>query len=313
VLIDNSAANEFRTCPLLYFENREAEGTGLEPKSQVNEVTPLALGSRIHENLEEYYQELKGTPIALYPESPNGALENEAQIIMTAYKAKYPMEDFHVRDVERTFKVQLPAYCPHCYTKYNGPLIENFVFNAHCQSCNKGFPARFHIYTGKIDVVFRDRDGILNIMDHKSEKRQSRSNHPMKWAARDQASLYLWAASKIYPGEEIGNFYVNILKRPSEKLQEGPIFPDRQRLERTAEQIEIAVRDLVFIADEIERYKAIFKDQLWPSNREECSQGFYNCDYYLPHTFGWDPIIREQKFQVKTPYLQLEGIEVLRP
>ncbi len=47
MMIDCSAANEFRTCPLLYWENREAEGTGLEPKAQVNEVTPLALGSRL--------------------------------------------------------------------------------------------------------------------------------------------------------------------------------------------------------------------------------------------------------------------------
>jgi len=303
-MIDNSAANEFRTCPLLYFENREAEGTGLEPKSQVNEVTPLGLGSRLHENLEEYYQELKGTPIALYPESPNEALENEAQMIMTAYKAKYPVEEFEIVDVERTFKVALPIFCPHCYTKV--------VHYNWCDECHKALYTTQHIYTGKIDVVFRDRDGILNIMDHKSEKRRSNSNHPKKWAATDQASLYLWAASKIYQ-EPIGNFYVNVLKRPSDKLQEGPIFPDRQRLERTQEQIDIAVRDIVFIADEIERYKAIFGKNLWPSNRQNCSINNWDCDYYLPHTFGWDPLIREQKFQKKTEYLKLAGVPIIQP
>ncbi len=312
MMIDCSAANEFRTCPLLYWENREAEGTGLEPKAQVNEVTPLALGSRLHENLEEYYQELKGTPIVPYPESPNEALENEAQIIMTAYKAKYLMEDFHVRDVERTFKVQLPALCPNCYTlTEDDGLSEHKLKMMYCPKCHESHLSKNHIYTGKIDVVFRDRDGILNIMDHKSEKRRSNSNHPKKWAATDQASLYLWAASKIYQ-EPIGNFYVNILKRPSDKLQEGPLFPDRQRLERTQEQIEIAVRDLVFIADEIERYKAIFGKNLWPSNRQNCTQGFYDCPFYILHTYGRSEEIIREKYRPKTPYLKLGDVNIIQ-
>src|SRR6266849_3543179 len=113
--IDNSAANEFRTCPLLYYENREAEGTGLELKPKLGEVTPLDLGSRLHELQEEYYQELKGTPIVPYPESPNAPLELEAQMIMAAYKAKYPMENFEIVDVERTFRVELPRFCKLCY------------------------------------------------------------------------------------------------------------------------------------------------------------------------------------------------------
>src|SRR6266581_155483 len=98
MLIDNSAANEFRTCPLLYFENRLAEGTGLELKPRLGEVTPLDLGSRIHELLEEWYKGMLVLPG--YPPSPNEALENEAQMIMAAYRAKYPVENFEIVDVE---------------------------------------------------------------------------------------------------------------------------------------------------------------------------------------------------------------------
>ena len=303
MLIDNSAANEFRTCPLMYVEKRVAEGTGLELKPVGNEVTPLDLGSRIHELLEEHYRgaQLYGARL--------GALEVEAQMIMEAYKAKYPVEEFEIVDVERTFKVALPELCPACYStetvEYPGDR------DKVCQDCGKRFNCRNHIYTGKIDVTFR-QNGKLNIMDHKSEKRRSNSNNPKKWAARDQASLYLWAASKIYPNEEIGNFYVNVLKRPSEKLQEGPIFPDRQRLERTPAQIEIAVRDLVFIADEIERYKAVFGNGLWPSNREECSSGWGECDFYLPHTYGWSEAIRHEKYQPKSEYLNLGGVPIIQ-
>src|ERR1700676_5518600 len=214
--LDNSAANEFRTCPLLYFEGRLAEGTGLELKPRLGEVIPLDLGSRLHELLEEYYQDLKGTPIPPYPASENAALETEADMIMSAYKAKYPVEEFEIVDVERTFKVALPDLCPRCYTLM-GPLtfgdghIEMFCDN--CQGSSVA-PNR-HVYTGKIDLTFRD-DYKLSIIDHKSQKPTAASNHPKKWAARDQASLYLWAASKIYPNEEIGNFYVNILQRPKE-------------------------------------------------------------------------------------------------
>lgn len=307
MLIDNSAANEFRTCPLLYYYNRIKEGTGLELKPKMNEVTPLDLGSRIHQLLEEYYEELKGEPRGVYVASQNEALENEAQMIMAAYRAKYPQEDFEIVDVERTFKVQLPLFCPDCYSEVPFKGEDD----PSCLNCKDVVYPSPHVYTGKIDVVFRE-NGILNIMDHKSEKRRSNSNHPKKWAAKDQASLYLWAASQIYK-EPIGNFYVNVLKRPSDKLQEGPIFPERQRLERTEEQIKIAVRDLVFIADDIERYKSIFGDNLWPSNREMCTDGTWgDCDFYLPDTYGWSDEIRKEKYQPKTPYLQLEGIEVLR-
>src|SRR6266550_3524733 len=155
MIIDNSAANEFRTCALLYFENREAEGTGLEPKSQVNEVTPLALGSRIHELLEEHYQDMRPVRnmVAAYPKSPNDALENEADILMSAYKAKYPVENFEIVDVERTFKVALPLYCPKCYN-----ILGDQIFGVtYCNKCHfENFKVSQHIYTGKIDITFRE-------------------------------------------------------------------------------------------------------------------------------------------------------------
>lgn len=310
--LDNSSANEFRVCPLLYFESRIAEGTGLELKPKGNEVTPLDLGSRVHELEEEYYQELKGTPIQAYPPSENAALENEAQMIMAAYRAKYPVEQFEIVDVERTFKIQLPDLCPKCYSsQFVFSDVDDGDNHAWCSTCDFYFPKGRHIYIGKIDVVFRE-NGVLNIMDHKTQKRRSNSNHPKKWAAKDQASLYLWAASKIYE-EEIGNFYVNVLQRPSDKLQEGPVFPERQKLERSKEQIEIAIRDLVFIADEIERYKSIFGNNLWPSNREACTDGTWgDCEFYLIHTYGRDPLILQEKYQAKTPYLKLGDVPILQ-
>jgi len=322
MIIDNSAANEFRLCPLLYFEKRIAK---LEPKSQVNEVTSLGLGSRVHELLEEFYKELKGEQVAPHSPSPNEALELEAYMIISAYRQKYPVEDFEIVDVERTFKVALPDLCPQCYTQgiedgVNKQYEERFkeplgVRWFYCEKCHYSYPGDRHVYSGKIDLTFRKeiagKGNVLNIMDHKTEKRRSRSNSPEKWAADDQATLYLWAASKIYK-EEIGNFFVNVLTRPSDKMQEGPMFPDRQRLERSEEQIKIAIRDLVFTADEIERHEQLFKNTLWPAKRNACVQGWGKCEFYLPHTYGWSDDILKQKFQPQTPYLDLGDVPIIQ-
>jgi hypothetical protein len=126
--------------------------------------------------------------------------------------------------------------------------------------------------------------------------------------------MYLWAARAIYKPEKIGRVAINVLKRPSEKFQEPPIFPDRQWLERTEEQIATAVRDFVFICDDIERYKRIFGNKaVWPAHREECDSGWGQCDFYLPHTYGWSQEILENRFQPKTPYLKLGGIPIIQP
>jgi|SRR5919108_304283 hypothetical protein len=307
--LDNSGANEFRRCPLLFQEGRLAEGTGLEQIPFGNEVTPLQLGSRVHELLEEYYRELQGNPRNPYPESNNAVLETEAQIIMAAYRSKYPQENFKILDVERPFRVGLPVLCKRCYT-----LTEKEVLPGFCNQCGDSFAANEsgrHIYTGKIDVMYEE-NGELFVMDHKTEKRRSNSNRPQKWAAKDQATLYLWAARQIYK-KPISKVVINILKRPSDKFQEGPIFPDRQRLERTDEQIKIALRDFVFICDEVERYKKVFENTYWPSNREECDSGWGQCPFYLPHTYGWSEDMRQLKYQPRTSYLELGGIPIIQP
>ena len=313
MIIDNSAANEFRLCPLLYFEKRIAK---LEPKSQVNEVTSLGLGSRVHELLEEFYKELKGEQVAPHSPSPNEVLELEAQMIISTYRQKYPVEDFEIVDVERTFKVALPDLCARCYSDLEPLLFGDGHTEMFCNRCEgPSFKPNRHVYSGKIDLTFRKeiagKGNVLNIMDHKTEKRRSRSNSPEKWAADDQATLYLWVASKIYK-EEIGNFFVNVLTRPSDKMQEGPMFPDRQRLERSEEQIKIALRDLVFTADEIERHEQLFKNTLWPAKRNACVQGWGKCEFYLPHTYGWSDDILKQKFQPQTPYLELGGVPIIQ-
>ncbi len=152
--------------------------------------------------------------------------------------------------------------------------------------------------------------GELYIMDHKSQKRGAKSNIPQKWAARDQGTQYLWAAEKVYE-EPINRFLINILTRPSEKGQEGPSFPERMRVERTEIQIETALRDLVVVADTIEKYHKMFGDRPWPAHRENCYV-WGQCEFYTPHLYGWDPIIMQEKYRPKKEYLDLGGVKIIQ-
>jgi hypothetical protein len=290
----------------MYYEQFERNGTGVERNETTESYGPLELGSRVHELMEVKYKLQAGMAAPDYPPPANGSLEREAQWIMQAYNAHYPNDRWEILDVERTFRIALPKYCDQCYT-----LAEKYEVSWDCPSCGQylGHNDADHYVVGKMDLFFRDlEDGRLYVLDHKSEKRGSKSNLPQKWASRDQASIYLWAAARLYK-ESVANFVVNTLTRPSEAGKVGPSFPERQKLERTPIQIETAIRDLVIVADDIERYKRIFGDGPWPANREEC-YGWGQCPYYALHTFGDDvELILRHKFSPKKEYLNLVNIE----
>lgn len=270
-------ANTFRTCPRKYYEAYIRKVEPIVFKEEEG-YSALEFGDRVHQLLEELYKHVPFNTI--YNPSPNAALEEEAQDLLREYRAHYPQEEFVVVDVEHNGLIQLP----------NSP----------------------HVYAYKRDLLGRFSSGKLYAIDHKTEKRGSKSNLPQKWSARDQATLYIWATQQEYKTDDV-QFAVNILTRQSPAGRIRPSFPERQKLERSAEQIRIAVRDIIYIADEIERMQERFGDrEPWPANREECYTWGY-CDYYVPHTFGESDDIWKHKFQPKEEYLHIEGIEVLRP
>lgn len=218
-----------------------------------------------------------GLPVyGKYCASSIESLELEATAQIVAYKAHYPNEEFKVIATPE-FAFRLPI------------------------------PNSKHFAIGKIDLIARSNiTEHLDIYDHKSQSRSSKSNDPRKWAARMQASIYLWAAREIYK-EPVDNFYVNVLMRQSPAGLIPPTFPERQKLERTPEQIEKALLDLATIADTIEMYRDKFGSKPWPSNTEECYT-WGECDFYTPHVFGWSDSIRAHQYQPRTEYLQIGGV-----
>lgn len=300
MLIDNSQMVAMETCGLLYYEKYVK---GIEFDWEKKGVNAAHFGTRMHELLEEHYLELKGTPREPYPEHRDEPTELEAQLTMAAYRNHYPLESFTVLAVEKTFRVPLGGpRCPNHFV----PLIETGPGELRCDECEwmqVNNPLQ-HEYCGKFDIILRDNEtGMLSILDHKTESRRSWRNNPKAWAARSQATLYLWAAPQIY-GEEFRDLIVNVLRRQSDKGQIGPEFPERQRIQRNAEQMELAVRDLIVIADRIEEYKVRFADAPWPADRNNCMEGNFECAFYAPHLMGWsDDLLRNYRNTV--PYLDL--------
>jgi len=271
MIVDNSGMKLWQECPYKYYEKVIK---GIELDWEKKGVTAAQFGKRVHELLEERYLDLKGTPREPYPEHPIEAIELEAQVTMAAYSNHYPVDPFIVLDVEKTFRV---------------PLGER------------------HEYVGKFDLVLRDPvSGMLSIMDHKTEKRQGQNNNPKAWASRTQATLYLWAAQQIYE-EEFRDLQVNVIRRQSDKGQIGPEFPERQHVQRTQEQMDLAVKGLIRIADQIEDAKTNWSAEDWAiaANRNECMVGNFECEFYFPHLEGWSEELVQLQYRKTEPYLDL--------
>ena len=240
--IDNSRAQAFRTCPDKY---KERYINNLE-KDWHSDASPFEFGRRMHQLLEERLLALNGDDYSSpYPASESETIELECQSTLAAYNAHWPSEPFDVVAAEQVFAVAIPG--------------------------------TEHVYTGKFDAVIRYNkaepvyDGQLAILEHKTEKRNALKNLPEAWAARSQVSLYVWAAERLY-GERPRHILLDVLRRASEKGREPATF-FRDILERTVEQSEAAINDLVYVADAIEYLESHWDVERWPQNTNECCIG----------------------------------------
>lgn len=268
--IDNTQFSDFLHCPLYWWERNVAQ---IEKRRTGEKIDARDRGSRIHELLENHYRGLAGLAPKPYGPSSDPRVERLAQEMFCAYTLHYPVELWTPVDIERTFEIPIPG--------------------------------TDDTYVGKFDIVARDPG--LFILDHKSETRNGRRNHPKAWAMRTQASLYLWAASVVY-GETPDRLEVNVLREPSPGGREAPDFPPRQRIFRSPTQLETAVRDLAWVAKQIRLYSETFgrEGYPWPANRNECHNSSWECEYYALHVHDErSPELVQLQYQPTKPYLDL--------
>jgi hypothetical protein len=207
----------------------------------------LEFGTRFHQLLEHHYAGSEP------PASTLGvAEENECQAMFEQYKATYPEEPFQIEATELAFELEIPGTS--------------------------------HLYIGRIDMLVRDKTTKqLSVFETKTESRGAKRNLPEAWAARTQASLYTWAASTSR-NEKIDHIVLNIATKGSPKGQVGPMFR-RDTLERTDKQIEQALSDLRYVADQIEQLSSSIEP--FPRFTNSCvSETGWKCDFYSLCHYG---------------------------
>lgn len=271
--IDNSQANAFWFCPQKWQEVNQV-GIQKKPSGDARDF-----GKAIHERLKKHFLSMAGVGYE-YPPDGSPEVSNEADEMLAAYVSHYPVEDFDVVEVERYFEVPLPP------SPVSGEI---------------------HTYCGKRDGVVRDRNtGRIRLLEHKSETRNSRNNLPAVWAARAQVSLYLYAGQLDY-GEAFDDIILDVLTRRSPAGRISPVFR-RDNLQRSARQIELALQDITYVADQITMLQEKYGTSPWPRHTENCCKMGFNCDFYLKHITmeGQHDLVTIEKYYVPTErYLDL--------
>lgn len=268
--IDNSQMQAWWYCPMKW---EERYANNLEPR--IRNTDSLRFGTRMHQLLEIHHMGLAGGVAPAIPPLADEALEAEAQMTFEAYCAFYPEEPFEVIAQEQYFEIPL-GRCADCsWAKGWTNVIE--PCEKHYGPMLQGAFGR-HTYNGEFDGVVR-QNYKLYLLETKTESRSSKSNLPEAWISRSQVGLYQWAAEQIY-GEEFEGIILNVITRQSPKGNCGPLFR-RDHLHRTREQQLDAVKNLVYVADEIERMQ---REHYFPSNRNNCVSGNgWKCDFFDLH------------------------------
>jgi len=271
VKIDNSQASAFWTCPLKWRERYE---NNLEFRTRSTDA--LDFGTRMHQLLEGRHLCLAGHPVRNFEPLADDSLESEAQLTFEAYCAQYPEEPFEVVAVEQYFEVPLPG----------GKHLYNGEFDGVTRMLEAG---RAYGYT----------PGKLYLLETKTESRSSKSNLPEAWISRSQVGLYQWAAEQLY-NEPFEGILLNVITRQSPKGNCGPVFR-RDTLHRTKEQQLDAVKNLVWVADQLEQMR---NSGFYPSNRNNCVAGYgWKCEYFDLHV---TPEGRPSEELIQLKYKQAE-------
>lgn len=299
--IDHSAAKMWRKCPLSYYERYVAQYPGatvigIEPASDRDN---LSFGSRMHELLNIHRATLGGLPVPKIETPPASPIENEAQATLAAYIGHYPVEDFTIVELEQTREVELPRFCEGCFAQLQR---QGHVY--YCDNCEQSHSnLTTHSLIVKLDALVRNRHGILQVLDTKTEGRQSKSNDPEHWAMRPQVSLYVWAARQLYPKEKVSDeVIIDIIRRQSDKGQVGAEFR-RDTPRRSDVQIQGDLMDMLWVADQIEDCD---RTGIWPAFRDNCKIGSFKCDYYRLHVGPRSDDILQHDYKPAEAYLQIE-------
>jgi hypothetical protein len=124
---------------------------------------------------------------------------------MNAYISRdYPKDDFTVEDVEQTFIVPLGEICYECGEPYPDGVLTGGEY------CVCG--AEVHFWVGTSDLLVRDAEGHLMVVDHKTTKSTPTDEFLSKFARSFQLIGYVYGREKQLK-EEIRKYMVNAAQK----------------------------------------------------------------------------------------------------
>lgn len=232
--------------------NRPSAPLGIE----LDEPRPdRDFGTRFHQLVENQRRSLLALPSRVFPVWPDAAIEAECQATFAAYQAHYVVEPCTFLSAERTLRISIPG--------------------------TRGADGQPHGLIVKLDGHVRHSDGTIGPLDTKTQSPSSTANDPENWAARTQASFYLWALGQLYPGENVSHMVVDLVTRGNSKR--APVFRRMADICRSKAQLDDAILCLTEVADSIERDRA---RGWYRADMNRCKDGWKKCSYYALHVYG---------------------------
>lgn len=221
---------------------------GLEPLSK---SPALIFGESGHEGLEEWYKGMKqGLPLAnrrdLFRDAFIAALEERAD--------QYDYKDTLDTDKQRAHQI-VDEYClqypDEGFTILGTEVLLDYVFPDGRRT------------TGRLDLVIKDRQGVVKIVDHKFTG-WSIANFAKAVSASNQSAQYLNLWNYHNPDRKAYSVVYNIIRN-----YKGNVDFKRPSVFKTNEDLQDYIADLGDVMADLSNRLAT-PEARWPKNTESC-------------------------------------------
>lgn len=239
-------------CPQLY------AWTYRNPDPDVSRITtPLARGILIHVALAHHYERLR-----YYQKGLDGHLVHHPNEAVRLVAGEVPALVRHVDVALEAYA----AYAGHWRAEREVHEMEILMVEDVLETTVRG-----HLFTGRIDLAFKDMAGRIWVCDHKSTSRITK-NHKVFYALHGQLWAYLMLARRKY-GNTLAGMRVNLVQHTTAKFERFDLPPSQ-----FAEQ---SIEDVICDAEDIIAQYENRPFDRWPKAQNEltCFHRYGVCDF----------------------------------
>jgi hypothetical protein len=197
-IIDYSQFSNWLKCPWAWYERYINKRV---PKRDYQRDDALALGSLVHDGLENYFRHGRPTisENAIKEQQPTRDCLETAEMLMHAYVQRYPQEQWPLQIMEE------PCLFPIGIDGWTGMAKIDKYFQVDELT---------DLVANEEGHTFALEPGIW-VMEHKTKAQSiSRANWMMEWEVNRQASFQLLALRERF-GDQVRGIVINVIEKPS--------------------------------------------------------------------------------------------------